>query len=257
MAAYRPLGPFPQYFLADGTVNNGGLINFYETDLTTPKDTFSDDGLSTPNSNPVVLDSAGRPETDIWGDGAYGVVITDSLGANPRTLNNVQPDTGAGSTIPTLVTGDFLTNNGSVLLWEAITQVPDPTGFPSGSLLNTDGTLVYWAAAAASPAEGSAGLITVGSQMFQWGTDTAPQPSSGVHFTSKTFTYPVAFTGTPRVFAVPKTFGVTSAGGSVTTTVQSATTTSAQAVFDDNDFGNIAGGLNTTIAFDWLAVGPK
>ena len=88
MAAYRPLGPFPQFFLADGTVNNGGFIHFYETDLTTQKDTYSDKGLTTPNSNPVQLDSAGRPVSDIWGSNAYGVVITDSLGANPQTRNS-------------------------------------------------------------------------------------------------------------------------------------------------------------------------
>ena len=80
MASYRPLGQFNQYFLNSGAVNNGGSITFYETDLTTLKATYSDDGLTIVNSNPVLLDSAGRLSTDVWGSGNYGAVIKDRLG---------------------------------------------------------------------------------------------------------------------------------------------------------------------------------
>src|SRR6185312_3850051 len=137
MSAYRPLGTFPQYLLADGTVNNGGFIHFYQTDLTTQQYTWSDQALTVLNANPCPLDSAGRPITDICGSAAYGVVITDSLGANPRTLNNIQPDAGGGAPIPALVNGDFLTNNGSVMLWQPVAQLPDPTGH-AGQFLSTD-----------------------------------------------------------------------------------------------------------------------
>ena len=46
MASFRPLGQFVQYFLADGSVNAGGSITFYQTDLTTLKNTYSDPGLT-------------------------------------------------------------------------------------------------------------------------------------------------------------------------------------------------------------------
>lgn len=189
MSAYRPLGTFQQYFLDDGTVNAGGLINFYETDLTTRKDTYSDDGLTTPNANPVVLDSAGRPATDIWGSGSYGVVITDSLGANPRTLNNVQSDAGSGTAIPSLVSDAFLTNNGTVLQWSPVLQVPDPTGFGSGNTLGTDGTALFWTAAPTiTPGSNS---IQLGTVLIQTGTGSVP--SSGATTASQSITFPTPF----------------------------------------------------------------
>lgn len=109
-------------------------------------------------------------------------MITDSLGANPRTFNNIQPESGSGSAIPSLVNGEFLTNNGSVLLWEAISQLPDPTGH-AGQILFTDGTLDYWGAVP-TPADPDiavtansfrAGISTNTSKfLVQMGTATAP-----------------------------------------------------------------------------------
>jgi len=64
MSAFRILNQAPQY-LPSGKVNAGGSLAFYETDLTTLKDTWSDPDLIVLNSNPVELDAAGRSETNI------------------------------------------------------------------------------------------------------------------------------------------------------------------------------------------------
>jgi hypothetical protein len=254
MSSFRPLGPFPQYFLADGTVNNGGLITFYETDLSTLQNTYSDEGLTVPNTNPVVLDASGRPTTDIWGGSAYGVVITDSLGANPRTVNNVEPYSGAGAVIPTLVDGDFLTNDGSNLLWQVINQLPDPTG-SAGKWITTDGTLFSWATLPSSTTvSGAAGIIIVGAVTIQYGTASVAQPSSG----SKTATGTVTF---PTPFSAIGGFWLTYTGGSATVSGgnpigrAASSATSATVQFDINDFASDSGGINTSLPFQWLAIG--
>src|SRR5690606_33186699 len=101
--SFRILNQAPQYLLPDGRVNAGGSLTFYETDLSTPKGTWSDPELNTPNANPVELDAAGRSSTDIWGDGEYGVVMKDALGTPIWTRNNVRDVDNPGSAIPALV----------------------------------------------------------------------------------------------------------------------------------------------------------
>lgn len=260
MSAYRPLGPFPQYFLADGTVNNGGFIHFYQTDLTTPQSTWSDPALTVLNANPVVLDASGRPTTDIWGSAAYGVVITDALGANPRTFNNIQPDVGSGATIPTLVNGDFLTNNGSVLLWQPIAQLPDPTGH-AGQILFTDGALDYWGAVptpadpdiAITAASFRAGISTNTSKfLVQMGTATAP--ASGVYTTTSTITYPIPFTTCLHASAQPLT--ASNPGGPMVSYPSAASTaTGITFVFDVAEGSPTQSTIVNPVPFTWVAMG--
>jgi hypothetical protein len=69
-----------QFCDAIGAPYAGGTLEFYEQNTTTPKDTWNsplggDDHL---NSNPLVLDSAGRAL--IYGDGAYRTVLRDAAG---------------------------------------------------------------------------------------------------------------------------------------------------------------------------------
>jgi hypothetical protein len=256
MAAYRPLGTFPQYFLADGTVNDGGLINFYETDLTTRKDTFSDQGLTIPNANPVVLDSSGRPTTDIWGSDAYGVVITDSLGANPRTFNNIQPDVGTGQTIPALVNGDFLTNDGSSLLWDTVLQVPDPTG-EAGKTIATDGSLVFWQTPATDvPISGDSGSIVVGTTRIIWGNGTFP--ASGTNSASIVMTFSPAFSGTPYFIGVTANGQNPTAIEGILATAAINPTMNGFTAYADTGFAAIPNShtIINAIAFQWSAIGP-
>lgn len=62
----------------NGRPVGGGKLNFYEAGTTTRLDTFSDEGLTIANTNPVVADSAGR-FGDIWlREQNYKVVLTDA-----------------------------------------------------------------------------------------------------------------------------------------------------------------------------------
>ena len=60
---------------------SGAKLNFFEAGTSTPLDTFSDEGLTVANANPVVADSAGR-FGEIWLKAQdYKVVFTDAADA--------------------------------------------------------------------------------------------------------------------------------------------------------------------------------
>jgi hypothetical protein len=75
MARYS--NPTSQYSDINGVPLPGNQLFFYETGTTTFKNTFSDAGLTTANTNPVVSDASGRIP-DIFLDGTYKVVLKDT-----------------------------------------------------------------------------------------------------------------------------------------------------------------------------------
>lgn len=136
--SFRFFEPGTTFLTNDGQVLASGSLTFTDSGTTTPRTTWSDPGMTTPNPNPVPLDGAGRPSVDIWGDGNYRVVIKDSIGATLVTLDNVSGPVGIPD--PTLQAGKFLTNDGTNVSWVVIRQVPDPTGQPDGHVVTTDGS---------------------------------------------------------------------------------------------------------------------
>jgi hypothetical protein len=86
---------FAQYLDDNGEVLAGGKIYTYVAGTSTPAATYTDyDGL-TPNTNPIVLDAAGRPSSGIWlGTGLYKFILKD---ANDVTLDTVDNVAAAGS----------------------------------------------------------------------------------------------------------------------------------------------------------------
>jgi len=58
---------------------SGGLLYFYKPGTDTPKDTYSDNNLTVPNANPVVLSSSGLLP-NVFLDGAYRVILQDKNG---------------------------------------------------------------------------------------------------------------------------------------------------------------------------------
>jgi hypothetical protein len=82
-----------QFFTNSGLVLSGGQIFTYLAGTTTPAATYTTSSLGTPNSNPIILDSAGRPPNEIWLQQGiqYKFIIEDSLG-NPLsegTFDNI------------------------------------------------------------------------------------------------------------------------------------------------------------------------
>jgi hypothetical protein len=69
---------------------SGGKLYFYAAGTSTPLDTYSDYALATPNANPVVLNSAGYPDSSIFlSDAGYKVVLKDSSDNTIWTEDNV------------------------------------------------------------------------------------------------------------------------------------------------------------------------
>jgi len=77
-----------QYLDSNGNPLALGLIYFYEPSTLTPKDTYTDSGEGTPNTNPVVLDGEGR-QGDIWFTGTAKAVLKTSADVTVDTTDPV------------------------------------------------------------------------------------------------------------------------------------------------------------------------
>ena len=82
----------------------GARLYFYETGTATPMDTYSDQGRTIPNSNPVVADQGGNFPDIFLSDASYRVVLTDSSGDEQWTADPVSPYVNPGAATSNLVT---------------------------------------------------------------------------------------------------------------------------------------------------------
>lgn len=103
-------GAGTQLFDNNGDPLSGGLIYTYAAGTTTPATTYTSSSGSTPNSNPIVLDSSGRVGGEIWliYNLNYKFVIKDSEGVTIGTYDNI-----AGAITYDSLTTFLLTPNGS------------------------------------------------------------------------------------------------------------------------------------------------
>jgi len=125
-----PIGNGFQFFTSTGLPLAGGQIYTYQAGSSTPLATYSDNGGVYSNTNPIVLGSDGRPQTEIWLTYGfnYKFVLQDAVGNTIQTYDNLYGIIGvqatSGATIP----------SGLISLWSgAIGSIP------SGWLL-CDGT---------------------------------------------------------------------------------------------------------------------
>lgn len=98
MSSLGSIIPFvqTQYFDNSGNPLNGGKLYFYVSGSgqTTPLDTYQDVGLTVANTNPLVLNSAGRPSVAIFFQPlSYEIVCTTSAGTQLWSVDGV-PATG-------------------------------------------------------------------------------------------------------------------------------------------------------------------
>lgn len=237
-----------------------GSLTFCDLGTTTPKETWSDPARTTPNSNPVLLDSSGRANTDIWLDGGYSVTLRDADGVVIWT-RDVDSGQGAGAALPPMEPGKFLTTDGSNWLLQAILQVPDPSG-AAGYVLGTDGANFVWEPKPDPPpaAEVSgvdAAIIKTGGDtdwMIQKGTATAPASNAAQTTLAVTFAKPFKAGTTPNVSITPAP-GNQPYGPAVPYLSAAPTATGFTAVFDVAE-GNTSGGVVTNaVAFQWIAQG--
>jgi hypothetical protein len=103
-----PIGNGQQFFDNTGLPLNGGLIYTYQAGSTTPLATYTDINGTIANSNPIVLDSSGRPPNEVWLTYGffYKFVVKTSAGVTLGTYDNLYgiigvAGTSTGTTIPT------------------------------------------------------------------------------------------------------------------------------------------------------------
>ena len=101
-----PIGNGFQFFTTTGLPLNGGLIYTYQAGSTTPQATYSDNAGVYANTNPIVLGTDGRPQTEIWLTYGYNYkfVLQDSSYNTIQTYDNIYGIVGtsssSGTTIP-------------------------------------------------------------------------------------------------------------------------------------------------------------
>lgn len=219
MAAFRLLNQFPVFWDQQGRLADGGELRFYESDTTTPKDVYGDQALTVNNGSIVAIGSDGRTVVDVWGDGEYRVRLYDADGTMIGEADNVEVAGGTGQSIPALVTGQFLTNNGALLLWAPIREMPDPTG-QDGKYPVASGS-GYVLQSPPAPPEIPEPEIVIGDGTFQAGTSgvttkfyiqhvTDTAPATNALSSSKAVTFPTAFATLDNVLVTVTTSGVSS-----------------------------------------------
>lgn len=117
-----PVGNSQQFFDNNGVPLSGGLIYTYQAGSSTPLATYTDINATVANANPIVLNSSGRLDDEIWLTYGYyyKFVLKDSAGSTLGTYDNLYGIIGVqaastGTTIPT----------GMISLWYgAIGSVP-------------------------------------------------------------------------------------------------------------------------------------
>jgi microcystin-dependent protein len=101
-----PIGNGFQFFTTTGLPLSGGYLYTYQAGSTTPLTTYTDNGGTSSNTNPIQLGTDGRPPAEIWL--TYGVnykfVLADSTNAVIQTYDNLYGIIGvqatSGATIP-------------------------------------------------------------------------------------------------------------------------------------------------------------
>ena len=115
-----------QFFDNNGVPLAGGLIYTYQAGSSTPLVTYTDNGGTTANANPIVLDSAGRVPNEIWllNGYSYKFIIQSASATTLITLDNLygilQTAPAVSNTVP----------SGLIAIWSGSTG-----SIPSGWLL--------------------------------------------------------------------------------------------------------------------------
>ena len=87
-----------QFFDNNGVPLSGGLIYTYQAGTSTPLATYTTAAGNIANSNPIVLNSSGRPPSEIWliSGYSYKFVLQDANNVQIWSMDNLQGVPSAG-----------------------------------------------------------------------------------------------------------------------------------------------------------------
>jgi len=194
-----PLLPLPIFraFTAAGTPLAGGLLYTYAAGTTTPQATYSDAAGSSPNANPVVLDSSGSAVVRLSPTRGYKFVLKDSGGTTQWTADNYYAYADSPTFSGTLngVTGVF-SGNVSCAAFTA-------TGTTTGVDASYSGSLTVGGNSTVTGNSAVTGTSTLTGQVYSNGVSIIAVKTSDE---SKISSTTVANDGTLTI-SVPKTTG--------------------------------------------------
>ena len=124
-----PIGNGQQFFDNNGVPLAGGLLYTYAAGSSTPLSSFTDNAGAIANTNPIVLNSAGRPPSEIWltYGSAYKFLLADSSNNMIWTLDNI-------SGIVTTQAATAAIPSGTIIIWSgAINAIPSGYYLCNGS----------------------------------------------------------------------------------------------------------------------------
>lgn len=99
---------------SDGLALVGGKLHSYAAGTSTPIETFTDFGLGTANTNPVILDARG--EASVWLEGNYKLVLTDEDDVQIWSVDNIRDLTNS-ATLVNATFGSSLTITSTAVTW--------------------------------------------------------------------------------------------------------------------------------------------
>jgi hypothetical protein len=108
-----------QFFDNNGVPLAGGLLYTYQAGTTTPIATYTTSSGSISNSNPIVLDSSGRPTNEIWlnGNYSYKFVLTTATGSQIWSMDNL------GGGFPSAGTESYVTVTSGLGIYPSATVI--------------------------------------------------------------------------------------------------------------------------------------
>lgn len=167
------LSPFAgagaQFFDNSGIVLSGGKIYCYLAGTSTPATNYTSSSGSSPNPNPLILDSAGRPPAEIWltTGSAYKFIVKDANDVLIRTYDNIP----AGQTL-----------SGAVP-WSSITGTPTTVaGYGITDALSTSVAAATYAPIASPAFTGVATAADAASVQYQLGWLDCPLNSQTISY---------------------------------------------------------------------------
>ncbi len=202
--------PEVQFIDENGAPYAGGTIAFYIPGTLTPKSTWQDAGQVTLNTNPVVLDAAGRAV--IFGNGDYRAILTDVLGnlIYDQLTSSTLPESDISPAMLPVVEAATLATARSLMgitaaiaaAIAAVELLPGPTGpaGPTGATGPTGGTGATGTASidVAVGDASSAGMywkdLATGWMVASGQGNTGPDGTATVYF-------PIPFANAPNVVA--------------------------------------------------------
>lgn len=124
-----PIGNGQQFFDNNGIPLAGGLLYTYVAGSSTPLSSFTDSAGTIANTNPIVLNSAGRAPSEIWltYGSAYKLILCDASNNQIWSLDNIRG-------IVTTQAATAAIPSGTIIIWSgAINAVPSGYYLCNGS----------------------------------------------------------------------------------------------------------------------------